>query len=173
MPRRGVTFGRLEPAGVLLPDLLKEGLRLVICSFTAGEKVAEAGQWYAAPGNRLWETLHRVGLTPRQLEPAEWRSLLDYGIGLVDLTKDHSGQDRGVKFEGGRELRRKIRQYQPEMLVFNGKRAAKEYLVMPTVVFGLLPHTIGTTKLFVCPSTSAAAKSSWDPRWWDLMAKLA
>lgn len=157
----------------MLPDLLKEGLKLVICSFSAGEKAGEGGQWYAARGNRLWETLHQVGLTPRVLEPAEWQSLLEYGIGLVDLTKDQTGADRGVKFEGGKELRRRIRQYQPGMLVFNGKRAAKEYLVMPTVVYGLLPHAIGTTKLFVCPSTSAAAKGSWDPRWWDLMAKLA
>lgn len=157
----------------MLPDLLKEGLKLVICSFTAAEKAGEKGRWYAAPGNRLWETLHQVGLTPRVLEPAEWQSLLEYDIGLVDLGKDQTGADRGVKFEGGKELRRKMRQYQPGMLVFNGKRAAKEYLAMPTVVYGLLPHTIGTTKLFVCPSTSAAAKGSWDPRWWELMAKLA
>lgn len=156
----------------MLPDLLKDGVKLVICSFSAGEKAGEAGQWYAAAGNRLWETLHVVGLTPRVLEPAEWQTLLEYGIGLTDLVKDQSGADRGIKFEGGKELRRKIRQYQPGMLVFNGKRAAKEYFDMPTVVYGLLPNTIGTTKLFVCPSTSAAAKSSWDPRWWQVMAKL-
>jgi len=58
------------------------------------------------------------------------------------------------------------------MLVFNGKQAAKDYLQMPTVVFGLLPHMIGTTKLFVCPSSKAGAKSTWDPRWWDVMSKL-
>jgi hypothetical protein len=44
---------------------------------------------------------------------------------------------------------------------------------MPTVVYGLLPHRIGTTKLFVCPSTKAGAKGTWDPRWWEVMAKLA
>jgi hypothetical protein len=59
------------------------------------------------------------------------------------------------------------------MLVFNGKKVAKDYFQMPTVVYGLLPNTIGNTKLFVCPSTSAGAKGSWDPRWWEVMAKLA
>lgn len=158
----------------MLPDLLADGLKLVICGMSAGEKAAEAQQYYAAPGNRLWETLQAVGLTPRRLEPSEWQSLLEYRIGLVDLVpRDNTGQERGVRFEGGSEFRRKIRQYQPGMVVFNGKKAAKEYFGMPTVVFGLLPNTIGTTKLFVCPSTSAAAKSSWDPRWWDVMAKLA
>lgn len=157
----------------MLPDLLAPGLKLVICGSAAGEKSAEVGQYYAGPGNRLWSTLFEIGLTSRQLEPAEWQSLLEFRIGLTDLVKDQSGADRGIKFEGGKELRRKIREYQPGMLVFNGKRAAKEYFDMPTVVYGLLPNSIGTTKLFVCPSTRAAAKSSWDPRWWDVMAKLA
>ena len=145
-----------------LPDLLADNLKLVICSVDAD---------YAAAGNRLWETLHDIGLTPRTLEPSEWQSLLEFGIGLVELEPDTAGV--GVRFEGGKELRRKLREYAPRTLVFNGKKAAKEYFKMPTTVYGLLPNTIGTTKLFVCPSTSAAAKSSWDPRWWQVMAKLA
>ena len=157
----------------VLPDLLAPNLRIVICGSAAGQKSADVGNYYAGPGNLLWETLFETGLTPRQLAPEEWRSLLDFGIGLTDLVKDQSGADRGVKFEGGKELRRKIRECAPGMLVFNGKRAAKEYLDMPTVVHGLLPHTVGATKLFVCPSTSAAAKSGWDPRWWQMMATLA
>lgn len=157
----------------MLPDLLAPNLKLVICSTAAGEKSAETGQYYAAKGNRLWSTLHAVGLTPRELAPSEWQQLLEYGIGLVDLVpRDNTGIESGVRFEGGSELRRKMREYAPGMLVFNGKRVAKEYFGMPTVVFGLLPNTIGTTKLFVCPSTSPAAKGSWDPRWWEVMAKL-
>jgi len=157
----------------ILPDLLAPNLKIVVCGSAAGQKSADVGHYYAGPGNRFWETLHTAGLTPRQLKPEEWRELLQYGIGLTDLVKDQSGADRGIKFQGGRELRRKMREFAPGMLVFNGKQAAKQYLDMPTVVYGLLPHTIGTTKLFVCPSTSAAAKSSWDPRWWEMMAKLA
>ena len=154
-----------------MPDLLAEGLKVVICGGVTDP--ADPGP-YASPKNRLWETLHTIRLTPRQLEPAEWRTLLEYGIGLVELAEpDPSGADRGVRFEGGKELRKKMRQYQAGMLVFNGKAAAKEYFGMPTVVYGLLPHSIGTTKLFVCPSTTAGAKSGWDPRWWDVMAKLA
>jgi TDG/mug DNA glycosylase family protein len=158
----------------MLPDLLAPDLKLVICGMSAGEKAAEAGTYYAASGNRLWSTLHQVGLTPRELAPAEWQQLLEYRIGLVDLVpRDKSGMERGVRFAGGAELRRKMREYAPGMLVFNGKAAAKEYFGMPTVVYGLLPNTIDKTKLFVCPSTSAAARGSWDPRWWDVMAKLA
>ncbi len=157
----------------MLPDLLTDGLKIVICAFSAGEKTPDDA-WFTGT-DRIWETLHTVGLTPRQLEPAEWRSLLDYGIGLVDLEpRDPSGAEgRGARFKGAEDLRRKIRQHAPGLMVFNGKKAAKEYLAMPTVAFGLLPHGIGTTKLFVCPSTTAGAKATWDPRWWDVMAKLA
>ena len=158
---------------MVLPDVLATGLKIVICGSAAGQKSADVGNYYAGPGNLLWETLFEIGLTPRRLAPEEWRTLLEYRIGLTDLVKDQSGPDAGVKFQGGKDLRRKIREYAPGMLVFNGKRAAKEYFDMPTVVYGLLPSMIGTTKLFVCPSTSAAAKSSWDPRWWDMMSKLA
>ncbi len=158
----------------MLPDLLAPDLRLVVCAFSAGEKSADDA-WFAGGGDRFWETLHTIGLTPRQLEPGEWRSLLDYRIGLVDLEpRDPSGAEgRGARFKGAEDLRKKIRQYAPGMMVFNGKKAAKEYMAMPTVAFGLLPHGIGTTKLFVCPSTHPSAKSSWDPRWWDLATKLA
>jgi TDG/mug DNA glycosylase family protein len=156
----------------MLPDLLTSGLKLVICGTAAGEASAEAGEYYAGPGNAFWQTLFDVGLTPRKLEPSEWRTLLEYGIGLTDLVKDQSGADHGIKFEGGKELRRKMREFAPGMLAFNGKRAAKEYLRMSTTVYGLLPHTIGTTRLFVCPSTGAAARGSWDPRWWQLLVKL-
>ncbi len=155
-----------------MSELLVEGLKLVICG-SAGDVSADAGP-FAGAGNRLWGTLHAAGLTPRELQPSEWRSLPEFGIGLVELAEpDPSGRDRGVRFEGGKELRRKIREYAPGMLVFNGKQVAKDYLQMPTVAYGLLPHGIGTTKLFVCPSTKGGAKGSWDPRWWDVMAKLA
>lgn len=140
-----------------LPDLLAPGLRIVFCG---------------KPDKRFWEMLFVTGLTPRQLEPDEWQSLLEYRIGLTDIAQDGAVTDRDSKGAGARELRRKIREFAPGMLVFNGKQPAKDYLDMPTVVYGLLPHSIGTTKLFVCPSTSGT-RSSWDPRWWEMMAKLA
>ena len=52
--------------------------------------------YYAGPGNKFWPTLFRVGLTPRQLAPAECRSLLQYGIGLTDIAKGVSGSDSSL-----------------------------------------------------------------------------
>ena len=134
-----------------MTDLLAPGLKIVICGSDDGPK--------------LLEMLHRVGLTPRLLDdPA---GLLEFGIGLTDIVKAKG--EKGANSEGSKELRRKIRELTPGTLVFNGKQPAKDYLDMPTSSFGPQKYTIGTTKIFICPST----RTSSDPRWWDLMAKLA
>jgi len=156
----------------MLPDLLANDLKLVICGSAAGQKSADVGQYYAGPGNVLWRTLFEIGLTPRELAPAEWERLLEYRIGLTDLVKDQSGADSGIRFSGGADLRKKIRKYQPRVLVFNGKRAAQEYFGLATIAYGLLPSTIDRTTLYVAPSTSAAARGSWDPRYWQALARL-
>jgi len=59
----------------VLPDMLRPGLRLVICGSAAGAVSATHGAYYAGPGNRFWRTLFEVGLTPRRLEPHEFRDL--------------------------------------------------------------------------------------------------
>ena len=77
----------------VLPDLLRPGLRVVICGSAAGAVSAARGAYYAGPGNKFWRILAEVGLTPRRLEPGEFREVLNFGIGLTDLVKTHSGSD--------------------------------------------------------------------------------
>ena len=74
----------------MLDDLLASNLRLVICGTAAGHVSAARGAYYAGPGNKFWKTLFETGLTPRQLAPAEYRELHDYGIGLTDIAKGQS-----------------------------------------------------------------------------------
>lgn len=77
----------------VLPDVLAAGLDIVFCGTGAGARSAAVGAYYAKPGNRFWPTLHTVGLTPRQLAPADYAEVLRYGIGLTDVAKEHVGQD--------------------------------------------------------------------------------
>ncbi len=157
----------------MLDDLLREGLRLVVCGTAAGKKSGEIKQYYAGHGNKFWRTLWEVGLTPRRLEPAEATSLLDFGVGLTDLVKGQSGADSTIDFARGgrRSLREKTESLQPAVLCFNGKRAAQEFFKRKAVDYGLQSGRIGQTRLFVAPSTSAAANGSWDlERWRDLAA---
>lgn len=70
---------------MILPDVLASDLVVVFCGTAAGNRSAQMGAYYAGIGNRLWPTLHQIGLTPRLLQPTEFWQALDYGIGLTDL----------------------------------------------------------------------------------------
>lgn len=157
-----------------LADILSEGLVLVVCGSAAGERSAQLSQYYAGRGNRFWSTLAELGLTPRQLTPAEADLLPGFGIGLTDLVKDQSGADDGIRFEraSADDLRRKMLTYRPAILCFNGKRAAKEFFAVREIGYGLHVQSIGNTQLFVAPSTSAAANGSWEAAWWQDLARL-
>ena len=157
----------------MLESMLRAGLNLVVCGSAAGAKSAKRGQYYAGPGNKFWRTLHAVGLTDRQLAPAEYRLVLDWGIGLTDLVRLQAGNDDAIKFGKADtdRLRAEIRSHKPRFLCFNGKRAALEFFDAKRVEYGLQAEAIGATKVFVAPSTSAAANRAWDESIWRDLAR--
>ena len=111
----------------MLPDLLAPGLDLVICGTGAGAKSAAVQRYYTHPSNHFWAVLERVGLTPTRLSPVDYRSLLQYGIGLTDLVKDRAGADTetlrgGVDVMG---LRQKIEHFRPKIVAFNSLKAGR------------------------------------------------
>lgn len=156
-----------------LPDVLRPGLNIVFCGSAAGAASARAGAYYAGPGNKFWDVLHRTDLTPRRLAPTEFRTLPDYGIGLTDMAKHYVGADAGIRraHDDPAALQAKIARFQPALLAFNGKRAAKAF-VGGDVDYGRLDLTLGTVALFVLPSTSGAAARYWDEDPWHAVAAL-
>lgn len=155
-----------------LPDVLTVGLDVVFCGTAAGAQSARAGAYYAGRGNKFWRTVFIVGLTPRLLEPAEFRSLTQYGIGLTDIAKTYSGADSGLRrghfdAEG---LRHKIERYAPRAFAFNGKKAAQAFYGTGEVAYGRQAQTVGGAVMFVLPSTSGAASGFWDISQWQRLA---
>ena len=159
----------------VLPDVLGPGLRIVFCGSAAGAASARASAYYAGPGNRFWPTLHRVGLTPRLLAPAEFRLALQYGIGLTDLCKTEAGADSGLSAEAddAAALAAKVRRHRPAVLAFNGKRAARVFLDAGALDYGEQTQRIGATAIHVLPSTSGAARRWWDEAFWRRVAEAA
>ena len=157
----------------VLPDVLGPGLRIVFCGSAAGAASARAGAYYAGPGNRFWPTLHRVGLTPRLVAPAEFRTVQQYGIGLTDLCKTESGADSGLsaKADDAAALSAKIACHRPAVLAFNGKRAARVFLGAASIDYGEQTQRIGETAIHVLPSTSGAARRWWDEAFWRRVAQ--
>ena len=157
----------------ILPDVLAPNLDIVFCGTAVGNVSAQRGAYYAGPGNQFWPTLHAVGLTPRLLQPEEYREVLSFGLGLTDLVKAVSGVDSqltGDHFDRDR-LAATILRYRPRIVAFTSKRAGSEFLGRP-VAYGLQPETVGGTALFVLPSPSGAARRWWDSSYWRDLAQL-
>lgn len=161
---------------MIVPDLLQEGLALVLCGTAPSRASKEAQAYYAHPGNIFWKTLFEVGLTPRLLAPQDYPEMLTYGIGLTDLNKTEWGADAELShahfdvdtFVG------KMRRYRPGMIAFDSKFAACKYFGRRTVAYGLQEETLAGIPLFVVPSTSGRARMYFqDGPWRDLARRLA
>lgn len=155
----------------VLPDLLLPGLKVVFCGTAAGAASARRGAYYAGPGNKFWKTLYAVGLTPRLLEASKFPLLPQYGIGLTDIAKTYSGADSGLRrshFDSA-GLRLKIQENAPLAFAFNGKKAAQAFYGT-NVMYGQQSARVGTTEMFVLPSTSGAASGFWNLSHWQALA---
>ncbi len=157
----------------IVPDLLACDLRLVFCGTAPSRSSAQAKAYYANPGNRFWQTLLEIGLTPRRFAPSEYPQLLPLGIGLTDVWKFHFGQDADLPKEGRDPavLEAKILEFRPKLLAFTSKNAARQALG-EHLDYGLQVRTIGGTRLYVCSSTSGLARRFWRQDVWNELANL-
>lgn len=160
----------------VLPDLLQPDLRLVICGSAAGTVSAARGAYYAGPGNRFWQILAEVGLTPRRLQPDEFRALLDFGIGLTDMVKTASGSDaslpRAANDVSG--FLHRMRVAKPRIVAFNGKRAAAVFYGTrgSEIDYGPGAAVPDFPPVWVLPSTSGAASGFWNSAPWHRLATV-
>ena len=155
----------------VLPDVLHPGLAVVFIGTAAGRRAAEVGAPYAGPGNRFWDILHEAGFTPRRLDPQEFRTLPQYGIGLTGMAPERVGND-DILGPGDFDpdgVRAKIERYAPRVVAFVGKRAAQEFFGRAVLAYGLQDERVGDTVVFVLPSTSGAARRYWDPSYWHAL----
>ncbi|MCX6083785.1 MAG: mismatch-specific DNA-glycosylase [Caldiserica bacterium] len=164
-------------AGELIPDVLADGLRVVFCGSALGDVSWERRAYYANPGNRFWQTLAEVGLTPRQLTAEEYPRLANWGIGLTDLVKTDHGQDTHI-FDGHvdldearRLLRSKVLRWQPRVLAFTSRTVAAQFLGRRAVP-GRQPDCLGRTVVWVLPSTSGLARRFFDIGPWQDLARF-
>ena len=171
----------LPKAGVLpddyaVPDVLAPNLRVVFCGTALGRQSAVARAYYANPTNLFWRTLHEVGLTEKRLHPTNYRSLLDYGIGLTDLAKHHFGNDVDLPADAldAAALREKILLFQPQILAFTSKTGASRFLGRSTaqIALGEQSERVGRSRLFVLPSPSGSGRRYWDRGPWETLAAI-
>lgn len=157
----------------ILPDVLKGGLKIVFCGTAASRISAERGFNYANPGNLFWPTLKQLALIPTDFDPAHFRTLPQFSLGLTDLCKFSIGNDDELEKSAfdTEALREKIKTHQPQFLAFTSKNGASIFLGRKTT-YGAQPERIGATQLFVLPSTSGRARRFFDEHWWRELARI-
>jgi double-stranded uracil-DNA glycosylase len=157
-----------------LPDVLGPGLRVVFCGTAGGERSAAVGAYYDGRGNQFWPTLHTIGLTPRRLSRSEFRTLPEFGIGLTDTAKCRAGTDAILCSDDFDVpgFRAKMAHFAPRAVAFNGKKAAEVFFGRGTgeLRYGRRGPLVGTTELWVLPSTSGGARGFWDVEPWRQLA---
>jgi double-stranded uracil-DNA glycosylase len=140
-----------------VPDVLAPYLSCVFCGINPGRFSAAAHAHFANPRNDFWRLLHDAGFTPRLYDPSEQFELLELGIGVTNAAArmtPGSGDLRRGDFDAAR-LEGVARDLHPRVIAFVGKEAYRG-------CFGERPElgpqlrTLGTTALYVLPSTSPA-----------------
>ncbi len=151
---------RYLPIVKVLPDYLRPGLDLILVGINPGVRSAAVRHHYAGPGNHFWPLLHQSGLVTEPLVPVEDARVLEWSIGLTNMVDRASPSITDLSLAelraGAVSLRRKLLKFAPRFVCFNGKRIYEIFAGHP-IAFGLQPETIGRSRVFVMPSTSARA----------------
>jgi double-stranded uracil-DNA glycosylase len=140
-----------------VPDVLAPGLRCVFVGINPGRVSAAAHAHFANPRNDFWRLLSGGGFTPRLYDPSEQFDLLALGYGVTNAayrTTPGSSDLRRGDFDAGR-LERLARELKPLAMAFVGKEAYRGSFG-ERAELGPQLRTLGSTALYVLPSTSPA-----------------
>ena len=150
----------------MINDILAPGLRVVFCGINPGKSSAHTGFHFAHPGNRFWKVIYQAGFTDRLLKPEEEQHLLDTRCGITMLVERPTVQASEVNLHelrsGGRELIKKIEDYQPAALAILGKQAYEQAFNQRGVQWGKQSITIGVTQVWVLPNPSGLNRATLD-----------
>ncbi|OQV24728.1 putative G/T mismatch-specific thymine DNA glycosylase [Hypsibius exemplaris] len=146
---------------VRLPDYFKHGLDILFVGFNPGFNSASNKHHYAGPGNHFWKCLHLSGLVPEALTFHDDIRILDFNIGLTNIvsrpSQSSSDLSKTELKEGAVELRRKILQYRPRIVVFNGLGIYEAFTGGKEFSLGKQPEPLSgapDVQLYVMPSSS-------------------
>lgn len=164
----------IDDEWVILQDVIKTDLKVVLCGLAVGKESARQECYYADKRNKFWETIFLTKIINKQIASKDYLKILEYSVGLTDLVKDQSGGEAiiSVTQKHRDDLKQKILKYKPQIIAFNGKKVAMEYLKNKDVPYGILKEKIGDTAIYVLPSTSSMANGFWDDKYWKDLGNL-
>jgi TDG/mug DNA glycosylase family protein len=145
----------------LLRDRIRRPVRVLFVGINPGIRSAAIGHHFAGYSNRFWQLLYDSGLTPERLRAEDDERLCEWGYGITNLIgRCTPGIDtlRPEEYSTGiRRLRRKIRRWKPEIVVFVGVtlyRAVFRAAPSAPVTLGLQREPLEGARVFVVPNPS-------------------
>lgn len=173
-----------EPA-LTLPHYLQPGLRVVFIGYNPAIYSAEAGHYYARPGNTFWRQLSQSRIPGRDVGPEDDCLLpAEAGIGFTDLCcrptvrAEHLSRDEII--EGAHRLQAELLKFQPAVACFSGRGIYQHFgrhslglsaRELASRAYGQQPERIGATVPWVIPSSSGLA-SKWHRERLDWLHRL-
>ena len=153
------TRGELAAAhGREVPDLVAPDLRLLLVGINPSLWAGWSGHHFGRPSNRLWQTLHEAGLTPRRLRPEESAELLVAGIGITNLVNRATARADELTDDeiraGLPRLRALVDRVRPRTVAVLGVTAYRVAFGRPKAVVGRQPETLDGAPLWVLPNPS-------------------
>ena len=168
----------------ILPDYLREGLKVVFVGTAVGDASAARQHYYSGANNVFWSIVYETAIVSARLGPEDDARITNFGVGLSDIVKDvHTSSDALLSPEtlksGVASFVEKIIRFAPRVVCFNGKNAYNAFAGRKANSFGLTTDKIGTSLVFVVPSTSGRVRESqefdgktrW--KWFETLAELA
>jgi mismatch-specific thymine-DNA glycosylase len=115
-----------------LDDVVDYNLDIIVVNINPGLYSVHKGHHYSGPGNHFYRCLSMSGLTDRLLKSLEDKRLLDFRIGLMNMSEKaniKSCQDLTPEEirDAQTNLTKKIMQYRPKIVAFNGKTIFEIY----------------------------------------------
>jgi TDG/mug DNA glycosylase family protein len=144
-----------------LKDRVRPGVRVLLVGINPGIRSAAIGHHFAGYSNRFWKLLHEARLVPEPIGTEDDHRLCEWGFGITNLIpRATPGIDTLRPDEymaGARALRRKVRRWKPDVVVFVGVSLFRVVFgrgAGARVRLGLQPERFEGTRVFVLPNPS-------------------
>jgi mismatch-specific thymine-DNA glycosylase len=142
-----------------LKDRIHAGVRILFVGINPGLRSAAVGHHFAGYSNRFWKLLYDAGLVPEPIGAEDDGRLPEWGMGMTNLvpraTAGIETLSRAEYAAGLRVLRRKVRRFEPDIVVFVGVSLYR-FVFGRTgpVTLGPRPETFERARVFVVPNPS-------------------
>lgn len=142
--RKLPTRGELTAAyGRTIPDVIAKYLDVLFTGINPSLYSAVVGHHFARPGNRFWPALYQAGFTPELWSADRDQELVQQGYGITNLVPEATARadelSKARLIDGGVQLIRKVKNYQPRCVAFVGITAYRQAYSLPKAKIGLQP----------------------------------